>query len=1008
LTADRRFAAVLACFALSGFAALLYQTAWLREFAFVFGTAELAVVSVLAAYMAGLAGGAAVAARIANRIQRPVRVYGALELGIALCALAVPWAIRASTQIYVWAFGGRPEPPDEGQLAGTVFFAASSFLILAIPTGLMGVTLPLLARYAVRSREEIGRRIGALYAINTAGAVLGTLCAAFLLLPSIGLRSTVYVGAATNALVFVIAALIARGATPLAQDAERIETAAGEGRAILPLIAISGAISFSFEVMWTRLLGQVLGGSIYAFATMLASFLLGITLGSAIASRFATDPRRSAYGFSISQIGIAATTVAAFFALDSLPAWARNLGAGYHGSLLSNAIVAAIFLLPAALFIGATFPFAVRILARHESQAAAASARVYAWNTSGSIVGALTAGLALLPVLGFEGLLQAATATSLILAIASAALVKPLRPWPVVVSGVGLIALLVLPPNPPWRVLRTNPSNGNVGRGKIAYYSVGRSATVLLLDNGLGWRLSTNGLSEAEIRPDGVRPGQAATTRWLSMLPVLARPESRTLLLVGLGGGLTLQAVPSSVEQIDVIELEPEVVAANRAVSALRDRDPLADPRANVHVNDARGSLMLTDRRYDVVISQPSHPWTAGASHLYTREFFGLVRDHLTPGGVFSQWIGLRFVDADLLRMLIATLLDTFANVRLYQPVPGSVVFLASDDPLSLEIEGARALAATPAEFARYGLRSPEDLLAGLALDEAGTQAFSDGARVNTDHDNRVAARSPRLGARESMAFSGATDVFGPFESIAPRSRGFDRAYVARRICLAYGEAKALRFAEALAEGPEKQIALGWIDLMNGRPRAARTRFRDVLGADAASFEAQSGLLLLERARLLRGEAAPGIDSLGPLDAAGKTLLIAWKLRARGALKELQALDESLSQVDARHPLHSEAVRSRVWWRVGIGGESLGREAFQIIDQITPVRPVLSDLLMRSRAALAAGSTLGAVSTLEEMSGRIKTAEQARSLLALLDQVPPSNLDRHVERLRNQMSRIKR
>ena len=192
---------------------------------------------------------------------------------------------------------------------------------------------------------------------------------------------------------------------------------------------------------------------------MLASFLLGITLGSALASRWATTQRRSAQGFALAQLGIAAASLIAYSLVGSLPSWAKAIGASSHASLGPNAAISAAFLLPAALFIGATFPFAVRVLARDETEAATASARVYAWNTAGAIVGALSAGLFLLPTLGFAGLIAAGTGINLLLALGTTLLARPaLRPL-IAAASIGLIALIVFPPNPPWQVLRTNPSN---------------------------------------------------------------------------------------------------------------------------------------------------------------------------------------------------------------------------------------------------------------------------------------------------------------------------------------------------------------------------------------------------------------------------------------------------------------------------------------------------------------------------------------------------------------------
>jgi len=209
---------LLLCFFASGGAALLYQTAWAREFATVFGTSELAVAAVLAAYMAGLAAGAALAGRFAGRVRRPVLAYGALELGIALGALAVPLGIRGVTALYVSQFGGLDVLPEGESLARTLFHVAGAFVVLMPCAALMGATLPLLARHAVRSDQQIGPRVGLLYAMNTAGAIAGTVCTGFWLLPALGLRHTVYVGVGINFLVFLAAAALARGAAPVPRD----------------------------------------------------------------------------------------------------------------------------------------------------------------------------------------------------------------------------------------------------------------------------------------------------------------------------------------------------------------------------------------------------------------------------------------------------------------------------------------------------------------------------------------------------------------------------------------------------------------------------------------------------------------------------------------------------------------------------------------------------------------------------------------------------------------------
>ena len=558
---DARFALLLACFFLSGFAALLYQTAWTRELSFVFGTSELAVAAVLAAYMGGLALGAATAARFALKLRRPVLAYGVLELAIAGSALAVPAAIRGINAVYVGMLGGGAELPAGGAGAAALFQLGAAFAVLLPPTAFMGATLPLLARHAVRSEAEIGSRVGVLYAINTAGAIAGTVCAAFWLMPELGLRRTVWTGAALNGLVFALAALLARGAAvPPAPEAPRAAPtpAAGAATWILPAIALSGAVSFAYEVLWTRLLGHLLGGSVHAFATMLASFLLGIALGSALAAHLATSRERAAVGFGVAQLGIALTSYAAYALADRLPDLSVALGAG-PGAPLASAAVAAATLLPITLCIGATFPFAVRLLAMSAEQAAGGTARTYAWNTAGAIAGALGAGFLLLPRLGFAGTLSVGVAANLGLAAVAALATRPRRARLAAVAVAAGALLLVLPAQPPWALLSSNPLWKGSTPGEIVFSAVGRSSTVLVFDQEQRFRLTTNGLPESAIDRIGFLP-LANPARMLGLLPPLLRPETREVLVVGLGGGMALEGIPSTVESIDVIELEPEVL----------------------------------------------------------------------------------------------------------------------------------------------------------------------------------------------------------------------------------------------------------------------------------------------------------------------------------------------------------------------------------------------------------------------------------------------------------------
>jgi spermidine synthase len=994
------FALLLACFFFSGFSALLYETAWGREFAFVFGTSELAVVAVLAAYMGGLALGAALAARFAPRIRRPVLAYGVLELGIALWALALPSAIRAVSALYLGWLGGLDALPETLGIATHVFHLAGAFVVLVPCTALMGATLPLLANHAITRDDQIGPRVGLLYAANTTGAIAGTLCAAFVLLPALGLRQTVHVGAAVNALVFAAAAALARRAPPgTAAPAARVPGLPW----ILPAIALSGAVSFGYEVLWFRLLGQLLGGSTAAFSTMLASFLAGIALGSAIASRFAKTRSAAALGFGVAQLGTGVSAWLAFRASDLLPGWANSLGVSVN-ALAPGALLAIAMLLPLTLCIGSTFPFAVRLLARDASDASAASARVYAWNTLGSIVGAIGTGYFLLPWLGFIGTLVVAVLANLTLAIVTASFAQrgeaerspsgliepPPRRALAAAAGVAALLLALVPTPLPGRLLRTSPLGGAYA-GEFTHFAVGRSSTVALLDDGVGWRLTNNGLPESFIRPQGYPPERAAA-HWLSILPVLLRPEIAHMVIVGLGAGITLSAVPSTVVSVDVIELEPEVVAANRAVPARAGGDPLADPRVALRLGDARGALVLADRRWDAIVSQPSHPWTAGASHLYTREFSALVHSRLSPRGVFVQWIGAAFVDLERLRALIAAQTAEFANVQVYRPEGGAIVMVASDAPFDPLATAAQAIAATPRDFAAAQITRVEDVVAALVLDADGARAFAAGAQPNTD-DRNLFATSDRPSSRQPPG-GWLEAAFREHDPLALHADSLDLAILARSLDRIGHAGRGRRLAKQLDAAP-RDVLSGWLSIAAQHPERAHPLFAAALASDPAQSAAAIGLALTDA----KADAAR-------LPERARAVIEAQRASDSIPARERDAL---LAQWKPGELLYPEAAELRIRWRLEHGGATDFAAAMEIADTLLSCTSMPRLLLYRAELAARLGKNDVAWLSLHALSdegARAAPAVIARSRALARELGPPpspeivARLDRLASRRR--------
>ncbi len=1003
---DLRYLLVLLCFFASGFAGLLYETAWTREFSFVFGTSNLAVATVLAAYMAGLSLGASIAGRFMHRIRRPVLAYGLLELGIAASALAVPSSIRAVTALYRPLFVTAGILPEAGGLASAVFYALASFAILGLPTTLMGATLPMLARHAVREERQIGGRIGALYAVNTAGAVAGTIATAFLLLPELGLRQTVLVGAALNAVVFAAAALLARGASLLDAARERpAEEAAPVAAAVVLAVAFaSSTASFLYENLWFRLFEHVLGASIYAFSTMLASFLIGISLGGALAAPLARTRRGSAHGLALTQLGAAFCSVLAFSFVDQLPALAASVSQPGMLGLLARASLAAALLLPSTLCIGASFPFAVRALADSKDAAAAASARVYAWNTLGAIVGSLAAGFVVIPALGFERSLVATAALNLIAAAAAACAARPVARPALIAAGLAGLSLIVVQPSTPWGVLGTGPlgldswpaSTGNrVSPEQIVFYRVGRSSTVLLAEGRDGWRLRNNGLPEATIERPGRVPRNSVTARWLTMLPAFGASRPRLLLVIGLGGGVAVEDVPAGFERIDVVELEPEVLEANRFVAERRNKNPLSDPRLHVLLNDARGALTLTDLRYDAIVSQPSHPWTVGASHLYTRDFFAQVKERLAPGGIFVQWMGLQFVDERLFRSLTATLLDVFPYVRLYQPDLGAVLFVASDAALELESQVEQTVARDRETFARLGVRVPEDLAAALLLDDAGARAVAEGAPIATDDHNLFATDSPRVLANPIRSVE---RLVARYDPLVPSGDRLDAFYLVRRLVSLRRIARAERVAGGIREPAVRLLAQAEVALARRERSKALDLATRALALDRGSEWARFRVNTLSRTE-------PGVHPTQ--DGVLGALAEAHRLRLARDWEALSRLEGDFANLDPRHPAHADAQQLRADWRLGRGSAGSAAQALVLIDREPWGGP--EQLARRALAGALSESPGVATQSLALLAKRLSGRRARLSPLAAhwalgaLDALPETERAQHLSAMRSRL-----
>ncbi|MEM9406785.1 MAG: fused MFS/spermidine synthase [Acidobacteriota bacterium] len=773
-----RFYALLLLFFLSGATSLVYETVWSRQLSLVFGTTQLAICTLLAAFMAGLALGGALAARFGASVRRPLRAYAVLEALIAVYALAFPWIVALVQPLYLAlhaALGGN---------SWALGVAQSVVLGLALlpPTVCMGATLPLVARFASTGDASTAAMVGRLYGANTFGAVSGVALASFVLLPSLGLSLTNRSAVAANVLLVVAALVWSVYEKPLPleglpddkeettdDETAHAVTETSEGR-LLGIAFLAGFSALLLEVTWFRLLGLLFGGSVYAFSTMLLAFLLGLGLGgwvgggAADRSFAAGGLRRVLSRLAAVQFGVAALSFGAMHLYSKLPVVFVQLFDRFGPELIgrSKMLMALALMLPPALLMGVTFPYLVRALSSLAARDGVHRpvGRIYAVNTVGAVCGSGLGGLVFLPWLHIQGSVLLAVGANL--AASLIALLGPgVRRLPLLFGTAGVLVLAVWI-RPTWEPLlmtaglyeyvedledRTDAGIRAVAvtPHELLFYDEGLSTVVTVgreRENGNVW-LANNGKIDASTQGDMV------TQLLVAHLPFVFAPEAKDVLVIGLASGISAGAVTlhESPERIDLIEIEPAIVEASHSFSEFNNR-PLDDPRVNLIVNDGRNQLLVTPPgTYDLVSAQPSNPWLTGVANLFTQEFFELGRSRLAPGGIWAQWIQTYGMATEDLRSLLGAFSDVFPSVRLFRVDDADLILIGSESPLDLSWERVSStLWSRPepvAQLRRELVLGEAQVLALELFDEVEIRRLAKGVERNTDDNMRIEYSAP-------------------------------------------------------------------------------------------------------------------------------------------------------------------------------------------------------------------------------------------------------------------------
>jgi spermidine synthase len=759
------FGLIWFCFFLSGATGLVYQVVWLRMLGLVFGHTVYAITTVLAAFMAGLALGSFVFGLLAPRLGYLVSTYGWLEIGIGLYCTTIPLLLGAAAWGYLGLHAWLGLSYDA---FGLVQFGLI-FLLLLVPTTLMGGTLPVLSQALARRELEVGRTVGALYGLNTAGAVVGVVLAGYFLLPALGNRATLLSAAVANLAVGALALMLARKWRPASAAEQEPAIALGAGvtdrvslggRLTVAALAVSGGVSMIYEIAWTRALALVIGSSTYAFTAMLVAVLAGIAGGSAVYSWLWGARRASPRTFAAIQAGIGLATVLVIVLFPRMPelflasiAWSDSPGVVQ----LVQLFVSACALLPSALLIGATFPCAVSVVSRDRARVGEDVGYVYAANTVGAIAGAAAGGFLVMPALGVHGSLAAAGAANLTLAaflLAATAGRRRLQWIPAAAAVLAAFGTLRLPP---WdqNVMSSGPAiyartyrgradelGRQLRRQPVLFYRDGLSSTVSVhrvVDNLF---LRVNGKTDASTGRD------MPTQLLLGHLPLLVHPEPRSVLMIGMGSGVTAGAVTRHpIRRLDLVEIEPAVIEAARFFAHV-NHDVLKDPRVRLVLADGRNFLLTTPGRYDVIISEPSNPWIGGLASLFSREFFELARSRMRSGGLMLQWLQAYSLSPDDLRMVVRTFRAVFPAVSIWIATEGDLLLLGSAEPVVID---AAALAQRYAEYPgpradlqQIAVRHGATIVGYLALGEEDTARFTEGTRLNTDDRLPLEFSAPR------------------------------------------------------------------------------------------------------------------------------------------------------------------------------------------------------------------------------------------------------------------------
>lgn len=704
---------LLVFFFLSGACGLIYEIVWTKLLTLVIGSTTYSITTVLVAFMGGLALGSYVGGRFIDKYGDPLLTYGILEGLIGLYCLLVPSLIDLTEPLFGWFYNRYYT--DQFYLFSLARFVICT-LILLLPTTMMGATLPILSKYYVRRKEEFGWNVGRLFAVNTLGAVVGSFSAGFLLLPSLGKWKTVLLSASANFLIAIVVIIykLARkerytvsASDVKVESSELIKRPMEDGKGVFEIgrlgiysalfaYAVNGFAGMAYQVSWTRAFSLSFGSSTYSFSAIVTVFILGLALGSAYCARVVDRLKNPLpyFGWVQVAIGYFASVVAVL--LGRLPVWMITPTFEYQQSYfkllaVKFAVVFAFIIVPTFLM-GMAFPLAVKIVSMGKDGIGKPVGVSYGWNTVGAILGSFCAGFLFIPFFGIQktifvanianwlaGVMLFVAGFSIVSKISRKAMFSPLP------ALVGIVGVFFLPRWDPY-ILNAGPFvyAGDYMRQKketgLSFYKLLRDNEIIYYEEGVDINVTVYKVGKSKMRylrvngkTDASTAGDMVTQELVGHIPMmLYGGEKPQVLVVGLASGVTVGSVTRyPIEQVDVVEISEAVVRASGFFSEV-NYDILKNEKVNLIIGDGRNHLRLSNKKYDVIISQPTNPWIAGLASLFTAEYFQSAFDHLNDGGVFCCWVQAYNMRPEEFGILIKSFLEVFPNASMWESIPGA------------------------------------------------------------------------------------------------------------------------------------------------------------------------------------------------------------------------------------------------------------------------------------------------------------------------------------------------